>query len=89
MTPVACRVRLMSQAWWRCSRLWPGILSAGKAMAINSLHPATESDRARFAERQQIAQQRRAARKATATTLPTDESSLLWLFMRQVSYCSI
>ena len=62
---------------------------SGRAMTINSLDPATETDRARFAERQQIAQQRRAARKATATTLPTDESSLLWLFMRQVSYCSI
>ena len=49
----------------------------GRAMAINSLDPATKSDRARFAERQQIAQQRRAARKAAATALPTGESPLL------------
>ena len=61
----------------------------GRAMAINSLDPATETDRARFADRQQIAQQRRAARKATATTLPTDELPLLWLFMRQASHCNI
>ena len=49
----------------------------GRAMAINSLDPATETDRARFAEGQQIAQQRQAARKAAATMLPTDESPLL------------
>ena len=62
---------------------------SGRAMTINSLDPATETDRARFAERQQIAQQRRAARKATATTLPTDTSPLLWLFMGQVSHRDI
>ena len=42
----------------------------GKAMAINSLQPATGSDRAHFAERQEIAQQRRAARKAASAALP-------------------
>ena len=46
----------------------------GRAMAINSLTPATQTDRARFAERQQVAQQRRAARKAATLTLSTDES---------------
>ena len=38
----------------------------GKSMAINSLQPATEADRQCFAERQQIAQQRRAARKSAS-----------------------
>lgn len=42
----------------------------GKAMAINSLQPATASDKAHFAERQEIAQQRRAARKAASAALP-------------------
>lgn len=56
-----------------------------KAMAINSLQPATESERALFAERQRIADQRRAARKAASTQLPASTSlprtpvaSMLW-----------
>jgi hypothetical protein len=42
----------------------------GKAMAINSLQPDTDSDRALFDERQRIANQRRATRKATSTPVP-------------------
>ncbi len=41
----------------------------GKAMAINSLQPATDSDRQHFAERQQVAQQRRAARKGASAAV--------------------
>lgn len=41
----------------------------GKAMAINSLQPATEADRAHFAERQEVAQQRRAARKGASAAV--------------------
>lgn len=41
----------------------------GKAMAVNSLQPATDSDRAHFAERQEVAQRRRAARKAASAAV--------------------
>ena len=48
-------------------------------MTINSLDPATETDRARFAERQQIAQQRRAARKGDSATVSAGmPASISW-----------
>ena len=46
----------------------------GKAMAINSLQPDTDTDRALFAERQRIADQRRAVRKAASAPLPASTS---------------
>lgn len=49
----------------------------GKAVAVNSLQPATESDRAHFAERQAVAQQRRAVRKAASAAVPAGVTALL------------
>lgn len=51
----------------------------GKAMRINRLAPGTELERARFAERQAVADARKAARKAAAETPSTSVPSFLSL----------